>query len=181
MITFFIDKNIAKAKTISTVFYTYAVFFEKSKEKIFANTWQFIGDINLVKEQSNCYPFTLLDGYLDEPLLLTKDKQDKIHCLSNVCTHRGNILVNEFCKTSNIRCKYHGRLFELDGKFKSMPEFKEVRNFPSQEDNLSALPLYQWGNWLFTSLNKNFTAKIFLKQMMRRVEWMPVDDFVFGP
>ena len=42
-------------------------------------------------------------------------------------------------------------MFHLDGKFKSMPEFKEVENFPTEDDNLHELPLFQWGKLLFTT------------------------------
>ena len=87
----------------------------------------------------------------------------------------------EACKALNLRCKYHGRLFQLDGKFKSMPEFKEVKNFPSADDDLHALPLYQWANFLFTSLNKKFPPEDFFKDMIARVGWMPFNDFHFHP
>ena len=43
---FFIDRDIAKAKTIDTDFYTQQKFYEDAKEKIFASSWQFIGDAN---------------------------------------------------------------------------------------------------------------------------------------
>ena len=181
MISLFVDKNIAKAKTLPKEFYTDTKYFVDAKEKIFSNCLQFIGDASLLKEPGNCYPFIFLDGYINEPLLLTRDNRNQFHCLSNVCTHRGNILVNQSCKTSNIRCKYHGRLFDLDGKFKSMPEFREVKNFPSPDDDLHQLPLFKWNNWLFTSLNRKLFAKKFLKEMMERVSWMPLEEFVFRP
>jgi len=38
-----VDPNIAKAKTIHTDFYTSQAMFEDCKEKIFANSWQYIG------------------------------------------------------------------------------------------------------------------------------------------
>src|SRR6187551_104290 len=47
---FSVDPNIAKAKTLGTDFYLSRHFFESSKEKIFARTWQFIGDTDQVKE-----------------------------------------------------------------------------------------------------------------------------------
>jgi len=34
---------------------------------------------------------------------------------------------------------------------------------------------------LFTSLSKTFAPEIFLNDMMKRVEWMPLDKFVFRP
>ena len=140
---FFVEPDITKAKTISTDVYKSPVFFEMAKEKIFAGSWQFAGDTDRLKDKGSCHPFTLLEKYLDEPLLLTRDEKDELHCLSNVCTHRGNLLAYESCKVSQLRCKYHGRLFQLDGKFKSMPGFREVKDFPSADDDLTRLPLFQ--------------------------------------
>jgi choline monooxygenase len=170
---FFVHPNIAKAKTIDTTFYLSETCYEASKEKIFAPSWQFIGDSDKVK-QNNTYPFTLLENYLNEPLLLTRDKQGQLHCMSNVCTHRGNLVVYEPCQLNQLRCKYHGRLFALDGKFISMPEFKEVEDFPTVSDNLHNLPVFEWGKLLFTSLNPAFHAKEFFSEMMQRLEWFPV-------
>ncbi len=106
---FFVDADVSRARTISTEVYKSAAFFEMAKEKIFAQCWQFLGDTDMVAGNGSCYPFTLLEKYIDEPLLLTRDEGGTLHCLSNVCTHRGNLLISEPCSTSNLRCKYHGR------------------------------------------------------------------------
>jgi len=178
---FFVDPDIARAKTIDADFYTSNEVFEQCGEKIFAPSWQFIGNDELIKEQGDVYPFTLLPGYLDEPLLLTKDKSGSINILSNVCTHRGNMVVDKACKLNNLRCRYHGRMFNLDGKFVSMPEFKEVENFPSEDDNLPGLDVFKWSNWLFTSVNPIYPKEWFFRDMMERVNWMPLDEFKFHP
>ena len=178
---FTVDPDIAKAKTIDADFYTSNEVFEQCREKIFAPSWQFVGNTELVAESGDVYPFTLLPGYLDEPLLLTKDKGDKINGRSNVCTHRGNIVAEKACKLNNLRCRYHGRLFGLDGKFASMPEFKEVENFPSKDDDLPALPLFKWSSWLFTSVNPMYASELFFRDMIERVSWLPLDDFKFQP
>ncbi len=179
MSQFFIDPDIAKARTIATEFYTSAHFLELSKEKIFAPSWQFAGDTGRVTEAGSVFPFTLLPDYLDEPLLLTRDKQHALHCVSNVCTHRGNLLAYEPCQQNQLRCKYHGRLFSLDGRFISMPEFKEVEDFPTEADNLHPLPLFQWGKLLFTSLHPTADATLFLGEMIARVGWLPVDKLEY--
>ena len=55
--------------------------------------------------------------------------------MSNVCTHRGNILVDSPCNLkSGIVCKYHGRRFDTCGNFKFMPKCEDVINFPSKKD-----------------------------------------------
>jgi len=181
MIDFFVHPNISLAQTLNTDFYTSEDIFQKSKEKIFAPSWQFIGNTDLVKNSGDIYPFILLENYLNEPLVLVKDMNGEINLLSNVCTHRGNILIEKACHQTSLRCGYHGRQFSLDGKFLSMPEFKEVKNFPAPEDNLTQLDIYSWGKWMFTALNPKYTASIFLKDMMHRVEWMPMNEFVYRP
>jgi len=181
MSRFFVDPDISKAKTIDVAVYTSPQAFEEMKEKIFSCSWQFIGSDDRIQENGSCHPFILLENYLNEPLLLTKDETGKINCLSNVCTHRGNILIYEPCHTANLHCKYHGRLFHLNGKFKSMPEFREVKDFPSPDDDLHRLPLFQWSKFLFTSLNQKFPAENFLKDMIKRVDWLPLNEFVFRP
>jgi len=181
MTAFFVDPDIAKAKTLSTDFYTDPKYFQKTKEKIFSRSWQFLGHMGLVEKPGQCHPLNLLENYLDEPLLLTKDKQNKVHCVSNVCTHRGNLLVNTPCELTNIRCKYHGRLFQLDGKFISMPEFKEVEDFPKPEDDLHDLELHSWGNLLFTALSASRPADDFFREMKERIQWLPIQQLKYRP
>ena len=149
MSIFEIDPDIKKARTLASEFYTDERYFDESKEKIFARTWQFAGHASDVKSLE---PITLLPGLLDEPLLLVRSDTE-IGCLSNVCTHRGKILVEEACQANLIRCGYHGRRFSLDGKFLSMPEFEGVENFPSESDNLRQVPFACRGGFLFAALD----------------------------
>ncbi len=178
---FHIEQDISKAKTLVTDFYTDPSVFEECKEKIFSKSWQYIGDAGLVSKAGNCYPFTLLENYLDEPLLLTRDAEENLHCLSNVCTHRGTVLVGAACQSAHLRCRYHGRQFKLDGSFLSMPEFREVKNFPSPSDDLVKLPLYEWGSMLFTTLDPMTGTEKFFRSMQERLSWLPLKDFVFEP
>ena len=58
---------------------------------------------------------------IDHEVLIINDNSD-IKSMSNVCTHRGNILVeNPKNLKQGIICRYHGRQFNTCGKFKFMP------------------------------------------------------------
>src|SRR5688572_27995180 len=114
---FFVSPEVSVARTIHTDFYNSPDVFEQCKEKIFAPTYQFAGHAGLVPEPESVYPFILLEKYLSEPLLLTRDKAGGLHLLSNVCTHRGSLVAQKACKAARLRCPYHGRNFSLDGKF----------------------------------------------------------------
>ena len=178
---FFVHADIAKAQTISTDVYLNEDVFGSAKEKIFAPSWQFACDTDQVLNAGAAYPFTFVENYLQEPLVITCDKQDKLHCLSNVCTHRGNILVDKPCQLHHLQCRYHGRRFNLDGAFTFMPEFNEVENFPSGSDDLHSLPLFQWGKWLFTSLQHDASPEPYFREMIDRLAWLPLDEFKFRP
>ncbi|MEO8650137.1 MAG: SRPBCC family protein [Acidobacteriota bacterium] len=149
MVQFEIDPDIQKARTLPAEFYTQPHYLELSKERIFARTWQFAG---IKSEVDGLHPFDLLPDFLNVPLLLSED-EEQLKCLSNVCTHRGKILVERPCRADVIRCGYHGRSFDLSGKFLSMPEFADVQDFPSKSDDLPSLPLSEWAGLLFTSID----------------------------
>lgn len=169
MTNFEVNPDISEARTLSTDFYLLPEHFKKAKENIFAKSWHLIGDTDQVKENGWVTPVHLLENYLDEPLILSRDKQGALHCMSNVCTHRGNLIIENPCKLNDIRCKYHGRRINLNGKFLSMPEFKEVKGFPTEADDLTNLPLHNWGKLLFTSLNKSNDPEPYFKEMIDRV------------
>ena len=153
---FKIQTDISKAETLPASFYRDKDLFESVKEKVFLKSWQWIGDENLVKLPQSVHPFVLLDGYLTEPLLITKQADETITCLSNVCTHRGNLVALNPGKSKKLICTYHGRRFGLDGSFESMPEFEKAEDFPRQCDNLHTFPLEKWGPLLFAGLNPSF-------------------------
>ncbi|HVS97158.1 MAG TPA: aromatic ring-hydroxylating dioxygenase subunit alpha [Puia sp.] len=178
---FFIDPDIAKACTLPANFYADAQLFELAKEKLFAPSWQFIGDSDSVAGAGQARPLTVLDGYLDEPVALVSDQDRKLRLLSNACTHRGNLVVEKPCRLNHLRCRYHGRQFELDGRFRSMPEFREVENFPSPADSLRQLPLETWGKWMFTTMAQTDSWDLYWGDLTRRLSWLPLDNYVFEP
>src|SRR5210317_476783 len=138
---FHIDPDIKKAETLPASFYRNQQVFDALVEKVFLKTWHWVGDETLIPLSETVYPFVLLDNFLTEPILLSRNKDDEIKCLSNVCTHRGNLVVSDPGHAKSLICKYHGRRFGLDGTFKSMPEFKDAENFPRPCDSLHEFSL----------------------------------------
>ena len=60
MKNFFVEADISRAKTILTDVYNSSEFFEMAKEKIFAGSWQYAGDTDMVLTNGSCHPFTVL-------------------------------------------------------------------------------------------------------------------------
>ena len=139
-----VDKDITLAETLPAKFYKDKNLFDLSKKKIFLRSWHWIGDDTLLKEKNTIIPYNILPEFLDEPILVSCSEENKLSCFSNVCTHRGNILIEENCKSKKITCSYHGRRFDNTGKYEYMPEFEKTANFPRGCDNLHNFSLFSW-------------------------------------
>ena len=174
-----IDIDIAKAATLQGEFYASNKNFNITLEKIFSRNWQFITDDSKLKENKAAFPFQFLSDLLPEPLVLINNEGDII-CFSNVCTHRGNILINEPCVIKkHITCGYHGKQFDTCGKFKFMPKTEGMKNFPSIQDDLPELAVAKWRQFVFSSLAPDFKFEELIKDVEERVGWMPIEDFKF--
>jgi len=177
----FIDDDIRRAATLPGEFYTSPVWFEQVKERILARSWQFVADTDRVKVPGECAPATILEGCLDESILFTRDSGDALHCVSNVCTHRGTLVCGAPGIATGLRCRYHGRRFDLGGKFLSMPEFEGAVNFPATRDDLSSIPFAQWGKFLFASIDPAFSFGELTAEMDARLGWLPLADAALDP
>ena len=174
---FEIDKDIRRASTLPARVYSDPEYFEAQKDRVFARSWQYVGDAAAVKAPGRVAPLTLLEGCLSEPLVITSDDEGTVRCLSNVCTHRGSIIVEGEGHARNLRCRYHGRRFNLDGKFVSMPEFDTTVGFPSEKDDLPQLPLERFGPLLFSGLDPEMPIGDWIGPVRERVAFMPIDQF----
>lgn len=177
--TYRVDSDIAIASTLPGAFYHDAAAYELARDRVFARSWQWIGDLTGVAAPGTLSPRELLPGLLGEPLLLARDRHNELRCLSNVCTHRGNLLVKAACQAEQIRCGYHSRRFDLGGRMIFMPEFKEAKNFPSASDHLPRVPFGSWANHGFAALNPVAPLDDFLSAMSARLHWLPVERFAF--
>lgn len=168
-----IDADIRSAETLPTEFYREQKYFDLARERIFARSWQFAFDVTGLPLAGAAKPWEFLPNYVNEPLLFTRDPNEKVHCLSNVCTHRGNLLIDKPCETSTLRCGYHGRRFALDGQYVSAPGFEGALNFPTTRDNLPNAKQEMWGNFVFAAIDPAFAFEELTADMQRRVGWLP--------
>lgn len=174
-----VEENIKIAETLPSDFYKSDVLFEELKEKVFYKSWQLIDHESVLTINTNVYPFDFIKNYIDEPLILIKDDKDDYKCFTNVCTHRANIIVNDRCQLSDLRCMYHGRKFNLNGKFKSMPEFDDAENFPRKCDNLKEFQIRNLGPFLFVGLEPSFNIDLIFSQISQRVSFIPLEKLTF--
>lgn len=177
---FHVDPDITLAATLPASFYRDPQIFEELKENVFMKSWQWLGQSDHLFQAANVYPQYFLEHYLDEPILLV-NQADGVRCMSNVCTHRGNILVHHPSQVKKITCHYHGRRFDDSGQMEFMPEFKQAVDFPRPCDHLRQFPTHNWFGQLFAGLDPAFHLQPILSKMEERIGFLPLHDLKYRP
>jgi len=98
--------------------YSEQAVYDEEMEKIFARAWLMIGHESLVPRVDD-YFHTYMG---EDPVILTRDRQSRLHALLNMCRHRGNRVVR--CDDGNagrFMCTYHGWAYSNDGALVHVP------------------------------------------------------------
>lgn len=131
---------------------------EVFKSEIFhlmSNNWACVGLTEDVSEVGDVHPVK----FVDQPLVLTRAKDNKIRAFHNICRHRGAILACESKRKRGLLvCPYHAWSYALDGKLMQTPhagganehrcEGLDVENL-----NLVEIPTALWGPFIFVNLS----------------------------
>lgn len=175
---FYIDQDISKSYTLPTQVYTDERINDFLKKNLFLNSWQWVGGNEIWNGSYNLFPFMFLQGYISEPLLMSKSENGVV-CMSNVCTHRAKILVEVPTNKKLFSCAYHGRCFDLNGKMRSMPEFDLAQNFPSQDDHLPHYFLSNFFGFYFVSLKTNIDFDQVIQPIKDHLHHFPYEQLVY--
>jgi choline monooxygenase len=179
--SFSIDPDIRRARSLPSEAYTSEAWFSRMRDRVFARTWHFVADAERLPAPGKVLPCTLLERCLGEPIVLSRDAGGVLHALSNVCTHRGNLVVHEEGQVQGLRCRYHGRRFGLDGRSVSMPEFEGVEGFPSSGDDLAQVPLGRLDRLLFASVEPAMAFDDLVASVREHVPAAALGPLTFSP
>lgn len=172
---YYINPDIKKAETLPSSFYNDQVNFATNTKRLLESSWQLVTD-TAVFGANKVYPLEYAPGFIDEPLLLIKEDTN-YRCISNVCTHRGNILIEKPRSSGPLVCGYHGRKFNLQGKVEFMPEFEKVEGYPRDCDHLTQVDISQWHQFLFVNLKKKLVFDSIRQALDERVGFLDIASF----
>ncbi len=170
---FSIDPDIRRASTLPASFYLDPELYRAQTERVLARSYHVAAFEDVVPEPGTAAPLTLLPGSLDEPILFTRDEAGAVHALSNVCTHRANLVTDSACRARSLRCRYHGRRFDLTGRFVSMPEFEAAADFPRPSDDLPKIAHASWGPLWFAALSPSMSFEAWSAPFAERLAFVP--------
>jgi choline monooxygenase len=172
-----VNNKLTIAETLPGSAYGGPGVLERERERVFSAAWLPLPAPPLDLE--SVLPFELLPGFLNEPLVLTRDGEGGVQCMSNVCTHRGMLVACSQGPMKRLRCTYHGRRFDLHGALEAAPGFEGAENFPRPEDDLPKISMGSIGPLWFGNLDSNSDFGEWISSIMDIVGFLPFDELKF--
>ena len=152
-----VNQPIEKAHGLPNECYTSPDYLMLEREKIFEDKWCVIGVASSVPNIGDAKPYNLLGI----PLIILRNKEDKIRVFHNVCSHRGFKLLDEPCSLKSVlRCPYHSWSYDFDGKLVATPHIgglniHETEKFDKSTSNLKEVRTKVWMDIIFVNINNN--------------------------
>jgi choline monooxygenase len=140
---------IEEAETIPARWFTSPELHEIDKELLLAASWLYVGHESQVPTPGDY----LVDSVLDRPILVLRNMNNEIVCLSNVCRHRGGPLATKSGTARVLRCAYHAWSYNLDGQLLGAPKFDGVKNFDQSRCQLPRYRLENMDGFLFVNFS----------------------------
>lgn len=141
------------AKSLPFSSYLEQSIYDLEKEKIFHSEWVFVCAENELPNSGDYYAFFLAD----EPIVVMRGKEGSLRALSNVCRHRGTLLLDSgMGNESKIVCPYHAWTYNYQGELLGVP-FTQKDEVSKQEHCLPQFHIEIWQGLIFVNLSENPT------------------------
>lgn len=107
---------------LDRAFYTDPDIYEQEISEIYLKSWLYAGHSSEIPKVGDWFLF----DFAGESVIVTRNKDNNINALLNVCRHRGSrvCLESRGC-SKKLVCRYHGWAYELDGQLRNAAHMNE--------------------------------------------------------
>ncbi len=118
-------------------------------DEVFIKGWMCVGRAEEVPEVGDYFALDLLG----EPIIVTRNDDNEVVVLSNVCRHRGSQLLSGRGNNKRITCPYHRWSYDHNGKLLAAPLVDQTPGFDKKRCHLPKFNTHVWYGWVFVNLS----------------------------
>jgi benzoate/toluate 1,2-dioxygenase subunit alpha len=128
--------------------------FALEMERLFANTWVYVGHASQVPSAGDFYATTIGD----QPVVMVRQADDSVKVLHNRCLHKGVQVAPDGAGHAgrHFRCPYHAWTYRLDGSLQSVPLRQGYENTGFEQceaqRGMPAVPTQVYRDFVFSRL-----------------------------
>ncbi len=138
-----------QARAMPPEVYTSESFVAEELEHIFSKDWFCVGRASALPNPGDYITCELAD----QPIVVLRDRDNKLRAMSNVCLHRMSTLLQGSGTVRSIVCPYHAWTYNLDGSLRGAPAMTLNEGFCKDNYTLPKVRCQEWLGWVFISLN----------------------------
>ncbi|HEY9791639.1 MAG TPA: aromatic ring-hydroxylating dioxygenase subunit alpha [Candidatus Obscuribacterales bacterium] len=139
-----------RGESLPSVWYTDAAITQRETERIFRNSWQYVGSLNQLAAVGD-FVTAEVGGV---PVVVVRTA-DRVSGLINVCRHRRHEVMKGCGNAKVLQCPYHAWTYDLNGILKAAPRADREPNFCVDDYPLLKLKVNTLGPWVFANLDEN--------------------------
>lgn len=146
----FVEDALAVSKTIPSAWYVHPAYHEVDRRYIFERSWQYVCASDQLKNPGD----HVTDMVAGNPIIVVRNKENRLSAFYNVCKHRGGPLSMDACGHEKVlQCKYHGWTYLLDGSLRGVPRFDRTELFDKKDFGLTPIAIEEWQGMVFVCLD----------------------------
>ena len=130
-------------------FYTDPDWMRLECEQLFARDWICVGRMEEVAAPGDYFTYQ----HIDEPILVVHGRDGVVRALSNVCRHRGTVIVEGSGNARKFMCPYHHWSYDTSGQLLNAPHMDAHQVFDKAGCRLPELKCEIWRGFIFVNLD----------------------------
>ena len=144
--------SLVRDDRVHTSLYNDPAIFDEEMDRIFTKTWVWVAHASEIPAPGH-YKTSHVGR---QPVIVTRDKQGKVHVLLNRCRHRAaSVCESRQGKTHMFVCPYHAWSYGLDGKLRGVPRAEGYGDDFNKEDYpLVSLRVEDYAGMIFATFNE---------------------------
>lgn len=142
---------IAEAEPLPPEVYKSQEWYDREVETIFKKSWLLA---TRLEEIPNKGDYVRVD-IMDVPLIILRDRDDRIRALSAACRHRGAEIVTGKGNCSRLVCPYHAWTYKLSGELIGAPAMGDAKGFRKSQHNLPSIRAETWAGFVFINFDES--------------------------
>ena len=168
-----------QARTMPPIYYTSPDFLALEEAHIFRKEWVCIGHTGEIPNPGDYFATEMVG----EQLIVLRDQQGEVRVLSNVCRHRGNMLVEGRGNRKNFICAYHAWVYNAEGQLLNAPLMERIAGFDKTACSLPSFATEIWRGFIYVNLDEQATPlaeKLTMLEPIIENYRMEDRNFVYG-
>ena len=150
------EDALRRAETLPASLYRDPEVFEAERREIFGRGWILVAHEDELEEPGDAVAESLA-GW---PIFVRRGRDGVLRGFHDVCRHRAGPLVGgpgstagSPCRVPRLRCRYHGWVYDEEGRLERTPDFGEPEDFDPAAFALAPVRVASWSRFVFVCLD----------------------------